>query len=100
VSEWHRDRFVVTDDPRRVDLDVVYGYLSGESFWAVGRSRAVQATANAASWCFSLIDETTGAQVGFARPVTDYCAFRQLIELGDIRCHRDRSDAGGRAFVS
>jgi hypothetical protein len=61
VSEWHREPdhagFVVTDDPGRVDLDVVHGYLSGESYWAAERTRAAQATANAASWCFSLIAE-------------------------------------------
>jgi GNAT superfamily N-acetyltransferase len=85
VSEWHREPdhagFVVTDDPGRVDLDVVHGYLSGESYWAAERTRAAQATANAASWCFSLVEEGSGAQVGFARLVTDYATFGWLADV-------------------
>jgi Acetyltransferase (GNAT) family. len=81
VSEWQRDGFVVTDDPGRVDLDVVYGYLSGESYWAAHRTRVAQETANAGSWCFSLIDERSGAQVGFARLVTDYATFGWLADV-------------------
>jgi GNAT superfamily N-acetyltransferase len=71
VTEWHHESYVVTDDPARVDLDVVHGYLSNESYWARGRSRADTETAIGASWCFSVIESATGAQVGFARIVTD-----------------------------
>jgi GNAT superfamily N-acetyltransferase len=81
MSEWERDGFVVSDDPARVDHDVVYGYLSGESYWAKGRARSVQDTANAASWCFSLFDQGSGAQVGFARLVTDYGTFAWLADV-------------------
>lgn len=81
VSEWRKDGFLVTDDRARVDLDVVHGYLSGESYWAKGRARAVTETAAGASWCFSLIDEATGAQVGFARLLTDYATFGWLADV-------------------
>jgi GNAT superfamily N-acetyltransferase len=81
VSEWPRDGFVVTDDSARVDFDVVHGYLSGESYWAKGRSRAATETACAASWCFSLFDERTGAQVGFARLLTDHVTFGWLADV-------------------
>jgi GNAT superfamily N-acetyltransferase len=85
MTEWRRafdgDGFVVTDDASRVDLDVVHGYLSNESYWAPERTRAAQATANAGSWCFSLFDESTGAQVGFARLVTDRVTFAWLADV-------------------
>jgi GNAT superfamily N-acetyltransferase len=81
VSEWRRDGFLVTDDRDRFDLDVVHGYLSGESYWAKGRARSVTETAAAASWCFSLFDEATGAQVGFARLLTDYATFGWLADV-------------------
>jgi GNAT superfamily N-acetyltransferase len=81
VSEWRRDGFLVTDDRDRVDFEVVFGYLSGESYWAAGRPREVQETANAGSWCFSLIDEATGAQVGFARLLTDHATFGWLADV-------------------
>jgi GNAT superfamily N-acetyltransferase len=85
VTEWHHEldhaAFVVTDDPARVDLDVVHRYLAEESYWASERSRAAQETAIAASWCFSLLDEGTGAQVGFARLVTDYATYGWLADV-------------------
>jgi GNAT superfamily N-acetyltransferase len=81
VTEWRRDGFVVTDDRTRVDLDIVHGYLANDSYWATGRTRAVQETVNAASWCFSLFDERTGTQVGFARLVTDYATFGWLADV-------------------
>jgi GNAT superfamily N-acetyltransferase len=81
MTEWRREGFLVTDDRDRVDLDVVHGYLSGESYWAAGRPRAAQETANDASWCFSLVDEATGAQVGFARLVTDHATFAWLADV-------------------
>jgi hypothetical protein len=64
MTEWRRDQFLVTDDRARVDLDVVHGYLANDSYWAPERTRDTQERANAASWCFSLIDESNGAQVG------------------------------------
>jgi GNAT superfamily N-acetyltransferase len=81
VTEWRRDQFLVTDDRDRVDLDVVQGYLANESYWAKHRTRVETDAAIAASWCFSLIDEGTGAQVGFARLVTDYATFGWLADV-------------------
>jgi GNAT superfamily N-acetyltransferase len=81
VTEWRRDGFVVSDDASWVDLDVVYGYLSTESYWAPHRTRDEQAAANAASWCFSLLDEAGGAQVGFARLVTDHVTYGWLADV-------------------
>jgi GNAT superfamily N-acetyltransferase len=81
VTEWRRDGFVVTDDPGRVDLDVVHGYLANESYWARHRTRDEQGAANAASWCFSLIDLASGAQVGFARLVTDRVTYGWLADV-------------------
>jgi len=81
VTEWNRDGFVVTDDPARVDLDVVHGYLANESYWAVGRSRRDQEVANTASWCFSLFDSAGGAQIGFARLLTDRVTFGWIADV-------------------
>lgn len=81
MTEWHRDGFLVTDDPARVDLDVVHGYLANESYWARHRTRDEQAAADAGSWCFSLIDLASGAQVGFARLVTDRVTYGWLADV-------------------
>jgi GNAT superfamily N-acetyltransferase len=81
VTEWKRDNFLVTDDPARIDLDVVHAYLSQESYWALRRTREETAAASAASWCFTVIDTDTGAQVGFARLVTDRVTYAWLADV-------------------
>ena len=81
MTEWRRDGYVVTDDPARVDVDVVHDYLSNHSYWAPHRTRDDTAAASAASWCFTLVDEASGAQVGFARLVTDRVTFGWLADV-------------------
>jgi GNAT superfamily N-acetyltransferase len=59
----------------------VHAYLANESYWANHRSREETRAANAASWCFTLIDEATGGQVGFARLVTDRVTYGWLADV-------------------
>jgi GNAT superfamily N-acetyltransferase len=64
------DGFELDDDRARLDRDAVHRYLSEESYWAKGRSRAV---------LDDLIDASQrvvgiylgGRQVGFSRTITD-----------------------------
>jgi GNAT superfamily N-acetyltransferase len=90
VTEWRQDGFLVTDDPARVDVDVVHSYLSTESYWATHRTREETAAALAASWCFSLIDESTGAVVGFARLVTDRVTYGWVADVFVITAMQGR----------
>jgi GNAT superfamily N-acetyltransferase len=63
--------YELDDDPARIDREVVYGYLSGESYWAAGRSReTVDALIDGAARVVGLY-EPGGRQVGFARAVSD-----------------------------
>lgn len=57
----------------RLDVDYVHAYLSDESYWAKGRSRAVTEKAIANSLCFGVYAQDR--QVGFARVVTDCATF-------------------------
>jgi GNAT superfamily N-acetyltransferase len=77
--EWTVDGYTVTTDPARVDLDVVVGDLS-TSYWAEGRTHAVQAAANAGSRCYSVLDGD-GAQVAFARAVTDGATYAYVADV-------------------
>ena len=56
-------------------------YLSTESYWATHRTRSETEAALAASWCFTLVDESTGAAVGFARLVTDRVTYGWLADV-------------------
>ena len=59
-----------------VDLDVVHGFLSTQAYWCPGIPRAVVERALDHSLCFSAFLD--GAQVGFARVVTDRATFAYL----------------------
>ena len=60
----------LSDDPARLDLDVVHGFLSRHAYWARGVSRTVVERSLRSSWCVGAYDERVG-QVGFARLVSD-----------------------------
>lgn len=88
MSEWQRDSYVISTEQRRLDLDVVHGFLTKESYWAQNRSRAVQEKAIANSLCFGVYEGTS--QVGFARVVTDYATFGWICDLFVLAAHRKR----------
>lgn len=62
-----------------VDLDVVHGFLSTQAYWCPGIPRAVVERALDHSLCFSAFLD--GAQVGFARVVTDRATFAYLADV-------------------
>jgi len=81
--------YELDDDPGRVDLDVVFRYLSRESYWAEGRPRETVAR---------LVREAArvvgvyhaGRQVGFARAVSDGVAVAYLADVFVLPEHRGR----------
>ena len=88
IRRWSDGDYLVTTDPARVDLDVVHRFLSEESYWVIGRSREEQARANEMSTCFSVVHEPTGAQVGFARVLTDDVSFGWVADVFVLVGHR------------
>ena len=77
--EWQREGFEVSDDRARLDLAAVHRFISRESYWATGISESLLARAIANSLCFGLY--RGGAQVGFARMVTDRATFGYLCDV-------------------
>jgi hypothetical protein len=71
IHQWTDGDYEVTTDPARVDLDVVYRFLSEESYWAQGRERELIEHAVRESRPYSLYHAPSSAQVGFARVLTD-----------------------------
>jgi GNAT superfamily N-acetyltransferase len=81
------DGIEVDDDPERIDLDVVHGFLSG-SYWARGIPRDVVERSLRGSLVFGLYER--GRQVGFARVVTDRATFAYLADVFVLEPHRGR----------
>lgn len=75
-------------DPARLDLDVIHGFLSEESYWAKGIPRPIVEKAIAHSLCFGVYQGA--AQVGFARVVSDYATFALLADVFVLEGHRGK----------
>ena len=73
------DDYEISTDPHRLNLDVVHGFLSEESYWSRGIPRATLERAIRNSLCFGVYHGA--AQVGFARVVTDKTRFALLSDL-------------------
>jgi GNAT superfamily N-acetyltransferase len=79
--DWVRDDgYTVTDDRASLDVPLIHRWLSEESYWAKGCT--VEAVAKSIErsvslGCFSPL----GAQVGFARWVTDGATFGWLCDV-------------------
>jgi GNAT superfamily N-acetyltransferase len=82
----HEDALVSTDRDR-LDIDVIQRFLA-RSYWAEGIPRSVVERAVRHSLCFGLY--LGGAQVGFARVVTDRATFAYLADVFVLEENRGR----------
>jgi GNAT superfamily N-acetyltransferase len=81
--------FELDDDPRRVDLAAVHAFISRQSYWGRGRSRAEMARAIAGS--ARVVGLYHGdQQVGFARAVSDQATLAYLADVYVLPAHRGR----------
>ena len=87
LYEVRRDGFTISTDRARLDRDAIYRYLSGESYWASGLARGVFERAVAGSLPFGLYD-AAGAQIGYARVVSDGATFAWLSDVYVLTEHR------------
>jgi len=81
--EVHRDRFIISTDPARLDVDAIVDMLS-RAYWAVGRPRERTERALQNSLVFGVYEGNR--QIGMARVVTDYSIFAYLC---DVFIHED-----------
>jgi GNAT superfamily N-acetyltransferase len=74
------DGYELSDDPARLDVDLVHRWLSEEAYWALGRPREVVERSIAGSVNIGLY-RPDSAQVGFTRLVTDRATFVWLCDV-------------------
>ena len=87
--------YEITDEPDRVDFDVVHAFLAGESYWRRGVSREEVQTAVRMSLPLSVhLATSSPTMVGFVRVVTDTVTHAWLDDLFVVREHRGRGIAG------
>jgi GNAT superfamily N-acetyltransferase len=84
--EWTRDQYVISDDPGRVDRDLVHRFLRDDSYWSQEVPRDIVDRSIDHSLNFGLYDGDQ--QVGFARLVTDRSTFAFLADVFIVPARR------------
>jgi len=87
IIEIHRDKFTISTDPARLDLDVICGFLK-RAYWANTRPRERTERAIKNSLVFGVYE--SDKQIGVARVVSDYSIFAYLCDVfihEDYRAH-------------
>jgi GNAT superfamily N-acetyltransferase len=69
----------ISTDRTELDVPMIYRFLSEQSSWAVGIPRRVVERAIENSLCFG--GYVDGRQVAFARVVTDFATFGNLVDM-------------------
>jgi len=87
VVEHRRGEFLISTDPARLDLDVIHGFLTNLSYWAKGIPREILSRSIEHSLCFGVYDGS-GAQVGFARVISDFATYAYVADVFVLESHR------------
>lgn len=77
--EIHEDTLLISDDPARLDRELVHRFLSERSYWARGVPPEAVNRSLDHSLCFGVYQ--AGQQIGFARVVTDFATFAWLADV-------------------
>ncbi|MDB5850814.1 MAG: family N-acetyltransferase [Rhodoferax sp.] len=77
--------YTISDDPNRLDPVAVHAYLT-RSYWSPGVSLETVGRAMGHSLCLGIYHQ--GAQVGYARVVTDKTTFAYLADVYVLEAHR------------
>lgn len=76
--EFHKDRFTISTDPARLDIDAIIDMLT-RAYWAIGRPPEKTERAIRHSLVFGVYDGDR--QIGMARVVSDYSIFAYLCDV-------------------
>ena len=79
ITDTNENGFEVSDDPQRIDGAAAHAFLS-KAYWSEGIPAATLREAIENSWCFGLF-APAGAQIGFARLITDYATYAYLADV-------------------
>ena len=88
VMEYRRGELLISTSRERLSLDVVHGFLTN-CYWAKGIPREVVARSVENALCFGIYDGE-GAQIGFARVISDFATIAYVGDVFVLETHRGR----------
>jgi len=77
--EINRDEFTISTEKSKLQIDMIYKFMSEESYWAQTRTREQMRRAVENSLCFGVYAGDN--QIGFARVISDFATFAYI---GDV----------------
>ena len=86
VMEYRRGELLISTSRERLSLDVVHGFLTS-CYWAKGIPREVVARSIEHALCFGIYDGE-GAQIGFARVISDFATIAYVGDVFVLETHR------------
>jgi len=86
-THWHRPPFLISTDPRRIDVVAVHAYLS-RSYWAESIPLELVARSIEGSLPFGIYEQEK--QVGFARVISDRATFAYLADVYVLESHQGK----------
>ena len=84
--QWIRDEYRLSTNIDEFDFDVVHRYLSEVAYWSPGIAREKVERAARHSLAFGLFHG--GAQIGYARMITDTATFAYLADVFVLPGHQ------------
>jgi GNAT superfamily N-acetyltransferase len=84
--EYRRGEFLISTSRERLDLDVVHGFLT-KCYWAKGIPREIVARSIEHALCLGIYNGE-GAQVGFARVISDFATIAYVGDVFVLETHR------------
>lgn len=86
IQEYHREPYTISNDPTRLNIPLIYEFLTKNTYWAQNRTFEVvkRSIENSLNFGIYKSDE----QVGYARVVTDYATFAWLCDVFVVPEHR------------
>ncbi len=80
--------YFINTDKTKIDIELVFDYLSKESYWSKNIPLAVVKTGIENSVCFSIFYKDE--QIGFARVITDKATFGYLADVFIVEQHKGK----------
>ncbi|HEX9028672.1 MAG TPA: GNAT family N-acetyltransferase [Anaerolineales bacterium] len=86
IQEYHRDPYLISTDPTRLNIPYIYEFLTTQTYWAQNRTLEVVRCSIENSLNFGIY--LGEVQVGYARVITDYATFAWLCDVFVDPAHR------------
>ncbi|MEP7317455.1 MAG: GNAT family N-acetyltransferase [Panacibacter sp.] len=83
-----KDDYLILTDAAKLNIDVIYQYLTEESYWAKGIPRSTVERSIENSICFGVY--CNNEQIGFARVISDKATFAYLGDVFILPAHRGK----------